>query len=83
MSSSDILLPEVQEIFRDVLDEPDLVLTRQSNAESVPEWDSLAHINLITAIERQYKVKFALGELQEMKHMGDLLDLLARKIAAK
>jgi acyl carrier protein len=83
MSSSDILLPEVQEIFRDVLDEPDLVLTRQSNAESVPEWDSLAHINLITAIERQYKVKFALGELQEMKHMGDLLDILARKIAAK
>jgi len=81
--NGDQLLPEVQEIFRDVLDEPDLVLSRQSNAENVPEWDSLAHVNLITAIEKKYKVKFALGELQNLKHMGDLLDLLAAKLSAK
>lgn len=81
--TSDDLLPEVQEIFRDVLDEPNLVLTRHSNAETVPDWDSLAHVNLITAIEKRYKVKFALGELQGLKHVGDLLDLLAKKIAAK
>jgi len=81
--TSDDLLPEVQEIFRDVLDEPKLVLTRESNAETVPDWDSLAHVNLITAIEKRYKVKFALGELQSLKHVGDLLDLLAQKLAAK
>jgi len=81
--TSDDLLPEVQEIFRDVLDEPNLVLTRHSNAETVPDWDSLAHVNLITAIEKRYKVKFALGELQGLKHVGDLLDLLAQKLAAK
>ena len=81
--TSDDLLPEVQEIFRDVLDEPNLVLTRQSNAETVPDWDSLAHVNLITAIEKRFKVKFALGELQGLKHVGDLLNLLAQKLAAK
>lgn len=81
--TSDDLLPEVQEIFRDVLDEPNLVITRQSNAWTVPDWDSLAHVNLITAIEKRFKVKFALGELQGHKHVGDLLDLLAQKIAAK
>jgi len=81
--TSDDLLPEVQEIFRDVLDEPNLVLTRHSNAETVPDWDSLAHVNLITAIEKRFKVKFALGELQGLKHVGDLLDLLAQKLAAK
>jgi acyl carrier protein len=81
--TGDELLPEVQEIFRDVLDEPDLVLSRHSNAENVPDWDSLAHVNLITAIEKRYKVKFALGELQNLKHMGDLLDLLSAKLNAK
>jgi acyl carrier protein len=81
--SSDDLLPGVQEIFRDVLDEPDLVLTRESNAETVPDWDSLAHVNIITAVEKRYKVKFALGELDQLKHVGDLLDLLAKKIATK
>jgi acyl carrier protein len=81
--SSDDLLPGVQDIFRDVLDDETLELTRDSNAETVPDWDSLAHINLVTAIERKYGVKFALGELQELKNVGDLIDLLAAKLAAK
>jgi acyl carrier protein len=82
MSSED-RLPEIQEIFRDVLDEPNLVLDRGSNAENVPDWDSLAHVNLITAIEKRYKVKFALGQLQQLHHVGDLLDLLDQKLASK
>ena len=81
--ASDELLAEVQEVFRDVFDEPDLVITRNSNAENVENWDSMTHVNLVTAIEKRYKVKFALGELQEMKNVGDLLDLLQRKLDAK
>jgi len=77
------LLPEIQEIFRDVLDEPNLVITRESNAATVEDWDSLAHVNLVTAIEKKYKVKFALGELQELKNVGDMIDLIEKKLAAK
>ena len=79
----DNVLEEVQAIFRDVFDQPDLVITRESNASTVEDWDSLAHVNLVTAIERRYKVKFALGELQDLKNVGDMLDLLAKKLAAK
>jgi len=82
MSSEDLLLG-LQEIFRDVLDQGDLVLTLHSNAENVPDWDSLAHVNLITAIEKRYKVKFALGELQDLKNVGDMIELLQSKLAAK
>jgi len=80
---SDDLLPGVQDVFRDVFDEPDLTITRASNAENVEDWDSMTHVNLVTAIEKRYKVKFALGELQELKNVGDLLDLLGKKLAAK
>jgi acyl carrier protein len=79
----DNLLEEVQAIFRDVFDQPDLVITRESNASTVEDCDSLAHVNLVTAIERRYKLKFALGELQDLKNVGDMLDLLAKKLAAK
>jgi acyl carrier protein len=79
----DSLLPGVQEIFRDVFDQSDLVITRESNASTVDGWDSLAHINLVTAIERHYKIKFALGELEDLKNVGDLLDLMHAKLAAK
>ena len=76
------MLEELQEIFRDILDQPDLVLTRESNAQNVEDWDSLAHINLVTAIEKRFKVKFALGELQELKNVGDMIDLLHKKLGA-
>jgi acyl carrier protein len=79
----DDLLKQVQEIFRDVFDQPNLVITRESNASTIEDWDSLTHLNLVTAVERRYKVKFALGELQDMKNVGDLLDLLSGKLALK
>jgi acyl carrier protein len=80
---SETILAELQEIFEDVLDQPGLVLTRDSNANNVEDWDSLAHINLVTAIEKKYKIKFALGELQELKNVGDMIDLIQAKLANK
>lgn len=74
----DNLLPEVQDVFRDVFDRPDLVITRDSNALSVEGWDSLTHINLVMSIERKYKIKFALGELKELENVGELLDLMGK-----
>jgi acyl carrier protein len=79
----DDVLEQLQEIFRDILDQPDLVLTRQSNAHNVEDWDSLAHINLVSAIEKRYKIRFALGELQDLKNVGDMIDLIHLKLAAK
>jgi acyl carrier protein len=77
----DNILEEVQEIFRDVLDQPDLILTRESNAHNVEDWDSLAHINLVTGVEKKFKVKFALGELQDLKNVGDMIDLIKVKLS--
>ena len=79
----DSLLSEVQEVFRDVFDRPDLVITRESNAATVDDWDSLTHVNLVTALSMKYKIRFALGELEELKNVGDMLDLVRAKIAAK
>jgi acyl carrier protein len=77
------LLPEIQEIFRGVFDDPSLIITRESNASTVEDWDSLAHVNLVTAIEKKYKIRFALGELQELKNVGDIIDLIQKKLETK
>lgn len=73
------VLDRLQPLFRDVLDDDSLVITRDSNAENTPNWDSLAHINLIEVVEDEFKVKFALGELEELKNVGDLVDLILKK----
>jgi len=73
------ILAELGPIFRDILDQPDLDISRESNASNVDGWDSLAHVNLVTAIQQHFKVKFALGELQELKNVGEMVDLIAVK----
>lgn len=75
------LLTQLQPIFRDVFDREDLVVTRDSNAETVEGWDSLVHITLISAIEQEFQVDFALGELESLKNVGEMLDLIERKLA--
>ncbi len=76
-------LDELQPIFQDILDQPDLVITRASNAQNVEDWDSLAHVNLVTAIERHFKIRFALAELQGLKNVGEMIDLIEQKQRAK
>lgn len=78
MHSSDII-QDLQPIFSDVLDLPDLRLTAESNASNVEGWDSLAHINLVVAIEKRYKIKFALAELRNLHNLGEMADLIVKK----
>jgi acyl carrier protein len=77
--TADTVLAGLQPIFEDVLDEPDLELTRDSNALNTPNWDSLAHLEIIEMVQRRFKVKFALNDLQKLKTVGDLVDLVLEK----
>ena len=75
---------EVQEIFRDIFEAPDLLLEDRMTAEDVDGWDSLMHINLMIAIEKRFKIKFATAEISRLKqddaNVGSLMDLVTRKL---
>ena len=75
----DGVLAELQPIFEEALATPGLTVTRSSNALNTKNWDSLAHIELIEMVEHHFHVKFALGELQDLKEVGDLIDLIVAK----
>ena len=68
-------------IFREVLDESDIELTRDSNARNLPNWDSIAHLEIIELVQRRSKVKFSLTDLGKLKTVGDLVDLILSKSA--
>jgi acyl carrier protein len=66
----------VQDIFRDIFDIDDLVVSNTTNSDEIEDWDSLNHINLVSAIEKEFKIKFALGELMTLKDVGAMVDLM-------
>jgi len=70
------ILQTVTTIVREVLELPELTVTNATSAEEVDEWDSMTHLQIITAIEAEFKVRFALGELQALKNVGDMIELI-------
>ncbi|MGA8029547.1 MAG: acyl carrier protein [Bryobacteraceae bacterium] len=55
-------------------------LSDEMTAESVPGWDSLANIDLIVGIEREFKIRFTTGDVTNLKNVGDLIAVIRRKI---
>lgn len=79
MTNRDEIITELEPIFRDVLDQPNLKLTAESNAANVEDWDSLAHVTLVGAVERRFKLRFTLAELQGLRNIGDMAKLIEKK----
>ena len=73
----------LQEIFRDVFDDEELVIAENMTANDIEDWDSLAQINLVIEIEKEFGVKFNLEEVSELKNIGEMLKLISKKLEAK
>lgn len=77
--TNDEVLNSLTTILKDTFDEQNLNINLETSAEDIDEWDSLSHIELISNIEKHYKVRFALGELQDLKNIGDMVELIKEK----
>ena len=74
------IISQLQELFRDIFDDYILIIDRKTCADNIEDWDSLAQINLVVAIEKEFKIKFSLDDLITLNDVGDMVELIARKI---
>lgn len=51
----------------------------ETTANDVPGWDSLAHLNIILAVEKSFGVKFKGSEILKIRNIGDLQKLVDSK----
>ena len=73
---NDSIYFHLTQIFRDVLDNENINLTEKTTAAEVLGWDSLAHISLMLAVERHFKVRFATSEIGGLSNVGELVVLI-------
>jgi acyl carrier protein len=80
------ILAQFHEIMREVFDDDELAISRETTANDVDGWDSLMHINLIIAVEKRFGVRFATAEISGLKgegqNVGTFLDLVQDKLRA-
>jgi len=70
----------VQEIFRDVLDDDELLITTGTTAENVEDWDSLTHIQLVVAIEKSFSIRFSASEIESYNNVGEMCHGIIEKL---
>ena len=74
------ILEAVQEIFRDNFDDDTLVITRDTCADDIEDWDSIEHINLIAAVEDAFGMRFQMREVSGMKNVGEMVQIIKSRI---
>jgi len=72
-------MESLTEVFRLVFDDDSIILAPETTAGDIDGWDSLSHVNLITAVEARFKIRFTQKELLTQRNVGDL----AKAIDAK
>ncbi|MEP6626342.1 MAG: acyl carrier protein [Ginsengibacter sp.] len=76
----DQFIKELNKIFIDIFEDNSILINEHTTTSDVEAWDSLNHIQMITAVEKHYKIRFELNELLNFKNVGDLCIAIKSKI---
>ena len=73
------IFDRLNDIFRDVFDDDSLTVNELTTAADIEDWDSLSHITLVGAVEDEFRMKFSMKEVVEMKNVGEMAQLVAAR----
>lgn len=71
----------LNKIFQDVFDDPTLQVSEGMTAADVEAWDSLSHIDLIVAVEKEFRIKLTTADVRRLQNVGDFIKLIGEKAA--
>jgi acyl carrier protein len=77
------IMTELNGIFRQLFEDDSLVVTRTTTADDIDDWDSITHMILVTAVEKKFGIKFSIAELTTLNMVGDMADLIGKKVSEK
>ena len=75
----DEIFERLDEIFQDEFDDDTIHVTDATVADDIEDWDSLEHINLVVAVEKEFGMKFTMGEVTGMANVGEMVDILLKR----
>ncbi len=72
----DEIFDSVRRIFWDNFDDDSLVIVDETNSSDIEDWDSIEHINLVIAMEKEFHLKFNIKEVGKLANVGEMVDLI-------
>lgn len=72
---------KLNEVFQDVFDDDSITVNAETTADDIEDWDSLEHINLVSAVEKEFGIKFTMAQVVGMKNVGEMVDVILAAIS--
>jgi acyl carrier protein len=76
MTSRDDIKERLNDVFRDVFDDDSIQIRGEMTADDLEEWDSLRHITLVLAVEREFDIRLKAAEVGDLANVGAMLQLI-------
>jgi acyl carrier protein len=74
--TADSALERLAGVFRKVFGDPGLSISAETSPKDLLRWDSLFHVVLLVAIEKEFGIRFSTGEIHRLKSVGALLEAI-------
>ncbi len=78
MNDQDIIT-RLNGVFRDVFDDDSLSVNENTTSADIEDWDSIEHINLISAVEDEFSMQFRMREVSGMKNVGEMIAIIKER----
>lgn len=75
----DEVFDKLNEVFQEVFDDEKITVGEETTSADIEDWDSLEHINLVVAVEKAFGIKFNMGEVNTMKNVGAMVDIILER----
>ena len=75
------ILERLTPIFHDIFDDETIIVTLETSAKDIEDWDSFSQIRLVAAIEKDFGIKFKFGELNSLRNVGEMIDVIKQKLS--
>lgn len=79
--SKEAIYEKLNEVFQDVFDDDSIIVNADTTADDIEDWDSLEHINLVSAVEKEFGVKFTMAQVVGMKNVGEMVDVILNAVS--
>ena len=75
------IISRIEPTFREVFNDPDLIISPEMVASDIEVWDSLNHIRLIVALEMELEITFDTDQVAELMNVGELISHIESKLS--
>ncbi len=78
--SQEEIYQRLNKVFQDVFDDETITIKAETTANDIEGWDSLEHINLMVAVEKEFGFKFNMNEVTSMKNVGEMVSIIQERV---